>query len=153
MQRRSTSIAAAFDRVCQVLESLDYLDGDTVTADGDRLRERMARDGYLLLRGLLPSDDVGAVFDGVAAAADKAALFKTFTKVWAQRTEDNRYALVYNHSAGIGDPAPIPYVRAAMLSRVNVHARGHSGCRAEIPLTIIEMLDVPDHLKPQEEDE
>jgi histidine ammonia-lyase len=49
--------------------------------------------------------------------------------------------LVYNHSAGIGDPAPIPNVRAAMLSRVNVHARGHSGCRAEIPLTIIEMLN------------
>ena len=38
LQRRSTSIAAAFDRVCQVLEALGYLDGDTVTPDGQALR-------------------------------------------------------------------------------------------------------------------
>ncbi len=49
--------------------------------------------------------------------------------------------LIYNHSAGIGAPVPIPEVRAAMLSRVNVHARGHSGCRPEITLTYIEMLN------------
>jgi ATP-dependent RNA helicase HelY len=38
VERRSTSIANAFDRVCQVLDALGYLDGDTVTADGARLR-------------------------------------------------------------------------------------------------------------------
>ncbi len=32
--------------------------------------------------------------------------------------------LIYNHAAGIGEPAPIPHVRAAMLSRINVHAQG-----------------------------
>ncbi len=49
--------------------------------------------------------------------------------------------LVYNHSAGIGDPAPIEHVRAAMAARINVHAHGNSGCRPEIPLTFVEMLN------------
>jgi ATP-dependent RNA helicase HelY len=38
MQRRSTSIAVAFDRVCAVLDEVGYLDGDTVTPAGERLR-------------------------------------------------------------------------------------------------------------------
>ena len=49
--------------------------------------------------------------------------------------------LVYNHAAGIGDPAPIEYVRGAMLGRVNVHAHGQSGCRLEITQTLVEMLN------------
>jgi histidine ammonia-lyase len=49
--------------------------------------------------------------------------------------------LIYNHAAGIGDPAPIEYVRGAMASRVNVHARGKSGCRSEITLTLVDMLN------------
>jgi histidine ammonia-lyase len=49
--------------------------------------------------------------------------------------------LIYNHAAGIGDPAPIEYVRAAMLSRANVHAHGNSGNRIEITQTFIEMLN------------
>lgn len=49
--------------------------------------------------------------------------------------------LVYNHAAGIGDPAPIEHVRAALAGRVNVHAHGNSGCRPEIPLTYVEMLN------------
>jgi len=49
--------------------------------------------------------------------------------------------LIYNHAAGIGDPAPIEHVRAAMAGRINVHARGRSGCRPEITLTLAEMLN------------
>lgn len=49
--------------------------------------------------------------------------------------------LIYNHAAGIGDPAPEEQVRAAMASRINVHAHGNSGCRPEITLTLIEMLN------------
>jgi len=49
--------------------------------------------------------------------------------------------LIYNHAAGIGDPAPAEHVRAAMLSRVAVHARGYSGCRPEITLTYVAMLN------------
>src|SRR5512137_2223414 len=49
--------------------------------------------------------------------------------------------LIYNHAAGIGDPAPVEHVRGAMASRINVHARGHSGCRPEITMTLLEMLN------------
>jgi len=49
--------------------------------------------------------------------------------------------LIYNHAAGIGDPAPIEYVRGAMTARVNVHAHGQSACRLVITQTLIEMLN------------
>jgi histidine ammonia-lyase len=49
--------------------------------------------------------------------------------------------LIYNHAAGIGDPAPIEYVRAAMAGRINVHAHGNSGCRLEITQTLVDMLN------------
>ena len=55
--------------------------------------------------------------------------------------EDFQKYLIYNHSAGIGEPAPVEYVRAAMASRANVQANGNSGCRLEITQTIIEMLN------------
>ncbi|TFH34306.1 MAG: aromatic amino acid lyase [Anaerolineales bacterium] len=49
--------------------------------------------------------------------------------------------LVYNHAAGIGDPIPIESVRAAIAGRINVHSHGNSGCRPEITLTLIAMLN------------
>jgi len=57
-----------------------------------------------------------------------------------QLAEFQKY-LIYNHSAGIGEPAPAEYVRAAMAGRINVHAHGNSGCRPEITLTLLEMLN------------
>lgn len=55
--------------------------------------------------------------------------------------KDFQKYLVYNHAAGIGDPAPIEYVRGAMLGRINVHAHGNSGCRLVITETLVEMLN------------
>lgn len=49
--------------------------------------------------------------------------------------------LIYNHAAGIGEPLPIEYMRAALAGRINVHAHGNSGCRPEITLTFVEMLN------------
>ncbi|MBP6977694.1 MAG: aromatic amino acid ammonia-lyase [Bacteroidales bacterium] len=57
-----------------------------------------------------------------------------------QVSQFQRY-LIYNHAAGIGDPAPLEHIRAAMLSRANVHAKGHSGCRLEITQTLVDMLN------------
>ena len=55
--------------------------------------------------------------------------------------EDFQKFLIYNHAAGIGEAAPLEYVRAAMASRVNVHANGNSGCRLIITQTLIQMLN------------
>lgn len=49
--------------------------------------------------------------------------------------------LIYNHAAGIGEPAPIEHVRGAMAGRINVHAHGNSGCRINITKTLVEMLN------------
>ena len=58
-----------------------------------------------------------------------------------EQVKDFQKYLIYNHAAGIGDPAPIEYVRGAMLGRVNVHAHGNSGCRLVITETLITMLN------------
>ncbi len=58
-----------------------------------------------------------------------------------EQVRDFQRYLIYNHAAGIGDPAPIEYVRGAMASRINVHAHGNSACRPEITLTLVEMLN------------
>jgi histidine ammonia-lyase len=49
--------------------------------------------------------------------------------------------LIYNHAAGIGEPAPIEHVRGAIAARSNVIAHGNSGGRPEIPQTLVEMLN------------
>jgi len=55
--------------------------------------------------------------------------------------KDFQKYLIYNHAAGIGDASPTDHVRAAMLSRINVHAKGMSGCRLIITQTLIEMIN------------
>ena len=57
------------------------------------------------------------------------------------QVQDFQKYLVYNHAAGIGDPMPLDYVRAAMLSRINVHSHGNSGNRIEITQTLVDMLN------------
>ena len=57
-----------------------------------------------------------------------------------QVSQFQRY-LIYNHAAGIGEPFPEEIVRGAMVGRINVHAHGNSGCRPEITMTLVEMLN------------
>jgi len=58
-----------------------------------------------------------------------------------EQVRDFQRYLIYNHAAGIGEPAPVDHVRGAMLLRANVHANGHSGGRLEITQTLVEMLN------------
>ncbi len=58
-----------------------------------------------------------------------------------EQVEQFQRYLIYNHAAGIGDPASIEHERGAMASRINVHAKGRSGCRPEITMTLVEMLN------------
>jgi histidine ammonia-lyase len=57
------------------------------------------------------------------------------------QVKDFQKYLIYNHAAGIGEPMPIEHVRGAIAGRINVHAHGNSGCRPEITLTLVEMLN------------
>lgn len=58
-----------------------------------------------------------------------------------EQTKQFQKYLIYNHAAGIGKPFPVEVVRAAILSRINVHAHGNSGNRPEITQTFVEMLN------------
>jgi histidine ammonia-lyase len=57
------------------------------------------------------------------------------------KLKDFQKYLIYNHSAGIGEPAKIEYIRGAMTGRINVHSKGYSAIRPEITLTLVEMLN------------
>lgn len=58
-----------------------------------------------------------------------------------EQVKDFQKYLIYNHSAGIGEPMQIEYVRGAIAGRINVQAHGNSGCRPEITQTLVEMLN------------
>jgi histidine ammonia-lyase len=49
--------------------------------------------------------------------------------------------IIYSHAAGVGDPFPIPVVRAAMLLRANTWARGNSGMRLKTSQIFFDMLN------------
>lgn len=57
------------------------------------------------------------------------------------KLEEFQKYLIYNHSAGIGEPIKQEFVRGAIAGRINVHAHGNSGCRPEITQTLVEMLN------------
>jgi histidine ammonia-lyase len=49
--------------------------------------------------------------------------------------------LIRSHSVGVGNPFPLDVVRGMILLRANALAKGYSGVRFEIILTLIEMLN------------
>jgi histidine ammonia-lyase len=49
--------------------------------------------------------------------------------------------LIRSHASGVGDPLPAEAVRAMMLLRANVLARGTSGVRPVLPELLVEMLN------------
>ncbi|MCX6146437.1 MAG: aromatic amino acid ammonia-lyase [Candidatus Kapabacteria bacterium] len=58
-----------------------------------------------------------------------------------EQTKDFQKYLIYNHSAGIGEPARNEYVRGALAGRINVHSKGHSACRLDITETLVAILN------------
>ena len=49
--------------------------------------------------------------------------------------------LLRSHAAGVGEPLPVPVVRATMALRANVLAKGYSGIRVETLERLIELLN------------
>lgn len=58
-----------------------------------------------------------------------------------EQTENYQKFLIYSHAAGCGEPVPEEEVRAAILSRINVHCNGLSGGRLLVTRTLVEMLN------------
>ena len=59
----------------------------------------------------------------------------------AEQIKEFQKYLIYNHAAGIGQPTKTEFVRGAITGRINVQSHGNSGCRPEITLTLVDMLN------------
>src|SRR6476619_5903689 len=66
-------------------------------------------------------------------------------RIPADALEQLQINLLRSHAAGVGEPLPVPAVRAMMALRANVLARGHSGIRLETLEALIAMLNAAVH--------
>lgn len=107
-------------------------DGEPVSLHADAL-SRITRCRGVLEKKVLAGEIMYGVNTGIGE-------FSEIVLSDEQVRQFQRY-LIYNHAAGIGEPAPIEYVRAAITGRINCHARGYSACRPEITLTFVDMLN------------
>jgi histidine ammonia-lyase len=62
-----------------------------------------------------------------------------------ERLRELQVNLVRSHACGIGEPLNDRVVRAMMLQRANVLAKGYSGCRVEVIDTLVAMLNAGVH--------
>lgn len=80
----------------------------------------------------------GAIVYGVTTGFGKLS----DVAIPATRLAELQRNLVRSHAAGVGDPMPEREVRAMMLLRANVIAKGYSGARPELAVLLAEMLNV-----------
>jgi histidine ammonia-lyase len=62
-------------------------------------------------------------------------------KIAADQLDTLQVNLLRSHAAGVGDPLPVPVVRATMALRANVLAKGFSGIREETLDLLIDLLN------------
>lgn len=80
----------------------------------------------------------GAVVYGVNTGFGSNADVLISDRAAAERLQRN---LIVTHAVCVGEPLPVPLVRAMMLIRVNTLLRGHSGVRLMVIERLIEMLN------------
>jgi histidine ammonia-lyase len=98
-----------------------------------RARERMLRSRAVVERALASGDAVYGVTTGFGRLSEVA--------IPHEQIEALQLNLIRSHACGYGDPLPRRAVRAIMLLRANVLAKGFSGVRPSIVELLAEMLD------------
>jgi histidine ammonia-lyase len=123
------------------------INGDTLTVDeayavaADRLRVGLApkaRERMLRTRAVV--DDIvrrNAVVYGITTGFGKLSEIA----IPPDKLAELQVNVVRSHAAGVGDRLPEREVRAMMLLRANVIAKGYSGARPELVDLILEMLN------------
>jgi histidine ammonia-lyase len=86
---------------------------------------------------------VDAKAGGEAAVYGINTGFGSFAEVRVPRESLDRLQLnlLRSHAAGVGEPLPVRVVRAMLLLRANVLAKGYSGIRPETLAALIELLN------------
>ncbi len=62
-------------------------------------------------------------------------------RISPEQSAELQRRIIYSHSAGTGNPQPADVVRAAMLLRANVLAKGYSGVRRRLLETVVGMIN------------
>ena len=98
-----------------------------------RARRRMAASRGRVAAALARGEILYGITTGFGKLADVA-----IPPAQARRLQEN---LLRSHAAGVGEPLPVPVVRAMMLLRANALARGYSGVRPEVVERLLELLN------------
>ena len=106
-------------------------DGPVRLADAARQRVDRARD--VVDRQAAGRTPVYGVNTGFGSFAD--------VRIDTDALETLQLNLLRSHAAGVGDPLPPDVVRAIMVLRANVLARGHSGIRGETLEALLALLN------------
>ncbi|HEX6069306.1 MAG TPA: histidine ammonia-lyase [Longimicrobiaceae bacterium] len=100
-------------------------------------RERMLRSRAVVEEAVDSGEVVYGVTTGFGRLAEVA--------IPRERLEELQLNLIRSHACGVGPPLPIEEVRAVMLLRANVLAKGYSGVRPELVELLLAMLRVGIH--------
>ena len=100
-------------------------------------RKRVAASRALIEEILAAGETVYGVNTGFGKLSD--------VRVPADKLAQLQTNLVRSHSAGVGQPLSEPEVRAMLLLRANVLAKGFSGVRQELLLLLVAMLNAGVH--------
>ncbi len=128
-----TSAPVSLDgRTLSIAQVRAVADGAPVALDGS-VRARMAATRAVVDGIVARNDVVYGVTTGFGKLSDVA--------IPPDKLAALQINLVRSHSAGVGTPLPRREVRAMMLLRANVLAKGFSGARAELPELLCAMLN------------
>ena len=110
-----------------------------VARDGARVsalpqaRQKMQRSRDFLERCVAEGTAIYGVTTGIGEFAR--------VRISPEQSAELSRRIIYSHSAGTGQPFPEDAVRAAMLLRANVLAKGYSGVRLSLFDTVLDMIN------------
>ena len=107
-------------------------DGATVSVSPEA-RVKMQRSRDMIER----SGAEGVAIYGVTTGIGEFARIR----ISPDQSAELQRRIIYSHSAGTGDPQPEDVVRAAMVLRANVLAKGYSGVRLCLLDTVLDMIN------------
>ena len=106
--------------------------GEKVIVDNDAWK-RIDKCRALLERKMAAGETMYGVNTGIGELAE--------VRLPQEKTKEFQKYLVYSHAAGYGKPMQEEVVRAAILSRINVHCHGNSGMRPEVTQQMLNLLN------------
>jgi histidine ammonia-lyase len=107
-------------------------DGATVSVLPEA-RAKMQRSRDMIERSIADGVAIYGVTTGIGEFAR--------IRISPEQSAELQRRIIYSHSAGTGDPQPEDVVRAAMVLRANVLAKGYSGVRLCLLDTVLDMIN------------